>query len=213
VHFIGPLLPETPSAFDPPSWWQEVVDGRRPIVLATQGTIATNPRDLLVPTLQGLANEDVLVIGTTTGATADELGEPPANARLVTFVPFGRIMPYVSVLVTNGGYGGVSIALAHGVPVVTAGSTEDKPEVGNRVMQAGVGIRLKSSSPTPAAVRAAVRSVLDTPSYRARAQAMQQEIQRLDAPRRAATLLEQMATTRRPVLNTQPAAETSASAR
>jgi hypothetical protein len=51
VHFIGPLLPETPADFDPPPWWHEVTPSRRPVVLVTQGTMATNPRDLLLPAL------------------------------------------------------------------------------------------------------------------------------------------------------------------
>jgi UDP:flavonoid glycosyltransferase YjiC (YdhE family) len=36
-------------------------------------------------------------------------------------------------MVTNGGYGGVQMALAHAVPLVVAGAKEDKPEVAGRV--------------------------------------------------------------------------------
>jgi UDP:flavonoid glycosyltransferase YjiC (YdhE family) len=32
-------------------------------------------------------------------------------------------------MVTNGGYGGVQMALSYGVPLVVAGASEDKPEV------------------------------------------------------------------------------------
>ena len=39
-------------------------------------------------------------------------------------------------MLTNGGYGGVQYALAHGVPLVVAGDTEDKPEVAARVEDA-----------------------------------------------------------------------------
>ena len=55
VHWIGPLLPETgdqPS----PAWWPEL-DGDRPVVLVTQGTVATDDGDLIRPTLQALADE------------------------------------------------------------------------------------------------------------------------------------------------------------
>jgi UDP:flavonoid glycosyltransferase YjiC (YdhE family) len=63
---------------------------------------------------------------------------------------------------------------------VAAGSHEDKPEVIARVAWAGVGRRLRTENPTPAAVRRAVRAVLDDHRYR-------------DAARRIA---ERMATTR-----------------
>ena len=65
-------------------------------------------------------------------------------------------MPFVDAYVTNGGFGGVVIALASGVPVVSAGTTEDKAEVGGRVAYAGVGINLKTNRPTEAALRAAI---------------------------------------------------------
>ena len=60
--------------------------------------------------------------------------EPPrAEIRVVDYVPFAEIMPYLDVFITNGGYGGVQMALANGVPIVVAGATEDKPEAGARV--------------------------------------------------------------------------------
>ena len=72
-------------------------------------------------------------------------------------------------MVTNGGYGGVQYALAHGVPLVVAGVSEDKPEVAARVHWSGTGINLRTGRPTQPAIRAAVRSVLQDPSYRQRA--------------------------------------------
>jgi len=63
-------------------------------------------------------------------------------------------------MVTNGGYGGTQQALAHGIPLVIAGTTEDKPDVAARVAWAGVGINLKTDAPTPEQVRAAVRTLV-----------------------------------------------------
>lgn len=73
---------------------------------------------------------------------------------------------------TNGGNGGVQYALRYGVPIVTSSGHEDKPEVAARVAWSGVGRRMNTETPAPAAVRAAVHSVLDEPRYRANAQAM-----------------------------------------
>jgi MGT family glycosyltransferase len=201
VHYIGPILPDPLQTFTPPAWWLEVVEARRPVVLVTQGTIATNPEELLLPTLRALAGDDVLVIGTTGGKSPDALGPLPGNARVAAFIPFAAVMAHVSVMVTNGGYGGVTIAMANGVPVVTAGTTEDKPEVGNRVAAAGMGVRLKTARPTADEIRASVQQVLQEPSYRARAQALQAECADHDAAREGADLLEELARTKRPVLN------------
>jgi MGT family glycosyltransferase len=201
VHFIGALMPDPPRNFAPPDWWDRVLNSGKPVVLVTQGTVATNADELIRPTLEALANEDLWVVATTGGKTGTELGLPmPANAIVEPFIPFATIMPHISAYVTNGGYGGVCIALAAGVPVVSAGTTEDKMEVGNRVAHSGVGINLKTNRPTPIQVRDAVRALMTQPSYKARARMIQAELATHDAPKEGATLLEELARTRQPVL-------------
>jgi UDP:flavonoid glycosyltransferase YjiC (YdhE family) len=201
VHFIGPLLPEPPrTQRSLPAWWDDVVDPRKTVVLVTQGTIATDAGQLLVPALQALAGEDVLVVATTGGPNAAQLGlAVPANARVEPFVPFTQLMPHVDILLTNGGYGGVSIALAHGVPVICAGTSEDKPEVCNRVAWSGLGINLKTATPSVVAIRDAVRQMRSDDRYRQRALAMQAEAARHDAPAEAARLLVQLAHSKQPI--------------
>jgi UDP:flavonoid glycosyltransferase YjiC (YdhE family) len=63
---------------------------------------------------------------------------------------------------------------------VSAGLTEDKADVNARVAWSGVGINLETSAPTPQALRNAVRRVLGTQSYRARASLMAEEFARID---------------------------------
>jgi MGT family glycosyltransferase len=198
VHFIGALLPDAPDDFTPPAWWAEVVDKQRPVVLVTQGTVATKAEELVAPTVQALAGDDVLVIAA--GADPASLPTVPANARVERFVPFKPLMPMVDVYVTNGGFGGVQFALANGVPVVAGGKTEDKAEIANRVAYSGCGINLKTATPTAQQVGEAVRKVLNDPSYRDSARRIQAELAAKDAATEAATLLERLAETKAPVL-------------
>nr|WP_216326586.1 nucleotide disphospho-sugar-binding domain-containing protein [Deinococcus aestuarii] len=198
LHFVGPLFPPAPPDVPPPAWWPEVVVGGRPVVLVTQGTLATRAGELIVPTLRGLAGEDLLVVAAGVRDPA-ELGELPGNARVAPFLPFAALLPHVAVYVTNGGYGGVQQALAHGVPVVAAGTTEDKAEVAGRVEYAGVGLNLRTNAPPPGQVRGAVRSLLGESPFRRRARELGAELRRHDAPREAATLVETLARTGRRV--------------
>ena len=46
-----------------------------------------------------------------------------------------------------------------------AGDTEDKPEVAARVGWSGAGINLRTGSPTPDAIGAAVRRIRDEPAF------------------------------------------------
>lgn len=218
VHFIGPLMPRTPA--DPrslPAWWSDVEDAHlagKPIVLVTQGTLAIDPRDLIGPTLLALADEDVLVIAITgrphDGPSALGLDTIPRNARLAAFIPYHVVMAVASIVVTNGGYGGVQGALRQGLPLVVAGGSEEKPEIAARVAWSAAGIDLKTGKPSPRAVRAAVRTVLAEPRYRERARMLAREMAHYEAPTRAADLIEQLARERRPILRSDaapPAAE------
>jgi UDP:flavonoid glycosyltransferase YjiC (YdhE family) len=177
VVFAGPV-PPTPSAAALPSWWSDL-DGSRPVVHVTQGTLDNHDFGKLVrPTLDALAEEDVLVVVSTGRAPVAGLGPLPANARAAEFLPYDRLLPLTAAVVTNGGFGGTLLALRHGVPLIVAGAAEDKPEVAARVAYVGAGIDLRTGRPSAEALRAAVARVLGEPSYRSRAQAMAAAIAR-----------------------------------
>lgn len=169
VRFVGPL-PVTVSDAPLPEWWSDLTP-RRPIVHVTQGTVANADfEQLIAPAIAGLAASDVLVVVSTGGRAAEALPTPlPANVRVAEYLPYDRLLPLVDVMVTNGGYGGVQQALAHGIPLVVAGQTEDKVEVSARVGWSGAGINLRTNRPTPDAIAAAVNRVIDDESYAARA--------------------------------------------
>ncbi|HEX6673972.1 MAG TPA: nucleotide disphospho-sugar-binding domain-containing protein [Actinomycetes bacterium] len=200
VHFIGALHgPITSQPGQADAGWAEMdiePDGR-PLVHVTQGTLANDDLGrLLRPTIEALAGEDVRVLATlgSRRATHPDLDSLPSNAVVVPYASYDWLLPRTRVMVTNGGYGGVTQALAHGVPLVVAGAGEDKPEVAARVAWSGAGINLKTDRPTPARIRAAVREVLDTPSYATRARALEDEFARYDAPALVADSIENLLT-------------------
>lgn len=168
VRFVG-ALPIVPNQAPLPPWADEVVEGTRKVVLVSQGTVANDDLGKLVaPTLAALADEpDLLVVATTGGRPVEAVPGPlPANARLAGYLPLEWLLPEVDAFVTNAGYGGVMQALTFGIPLVAAGLGVDKADVSVRVAWAGVGINLRTDRPTPAALRAAVRRVLDMPDHR-----------------------------------------------
>ncbi|OBK95282.1 glycosyl transferase [Mycobacterium asiaticum] len=167
LHFAGPLGAAGSQA-PLPDWWSDL-DGSRPVVHVTQGTVANvDYRQAIAPTLTALADEDVLVVVSTGGRPLDTLPPLPENARAAMFLPYDELLPRTDVYVTNGGYGGVQYALRYGVPIVATGGKEDKPEVGARVAWSGVGRRLRTERPSPRALRRDILAVLNEPRYRAR---------------------------------------------
>jgi MGT family glycosyltransferase len=176
INYVG-LLPLPSSPHSLPDWWHEL-DKTKRLILVTQGTIAN--RDLgqvIGPALTGLAaEEDAIVLATTAGQPIESiLTEIPANAHVTSFLPYELMMSNVDLLITNGGYGTVSLALAHGIPIVSAGMTEDKEEVSAHVQWAGVGIDLRMDRATAESIRVATREVLDNPVYRERAKQLARE--------------------------------------
>lgn len=165
VHFVGPVSRSTASAAPLPEWWHEL-DGSRPVVHVTQGTVANRDYgELIAPAMRGLADADLLVVVSTGGRDVATLGPLPANVRAAAYLPYAELLERTDVFVSNGGYGGVHYALEHGVPIVVAGASEDKAEVSARIAWSGVGVSLGTSRPSPQRVREGVLAVLGSPAY------------------------------------------------
>jgi UDP:flavonoid glycosyltransferase YjiC (YdhE family) len=190
VAFAGPILPE--ATCELPQWWADL-DGTRPVVHVTQGTVENHDLSMLVgPTIAGIAGKDVLVVATTGGRPISDVPVAlPANARVAEFIPYHLLLGKVDVMVTNGGYGGVQFALAHGVPLVVAGEREDKPDIAARVAWSGVGQNLRTGRPTPERIATAVFGVLGRASYREVAGRLAAQVRGTDALTTIVTGLEE----------------------
>jgi UDP:flavonoid glycosyltransferase YjiC (YdhE family) len=128
--------------------------------------------------LEALAGGPYVVVATTAGAQTAALrarfGAP--NVVIEDFIDYDDLFPHVDVFVTNGGFGSVLAAMRHGVPVVGAGMREGKNDINARVGYNRLGVDLRRERPTPARLRAAVRRVLDDPTYAANVAALRAEL-------------------------------------
>ena len=171
-----------------------MLDSGRPVVHVTQGTVDNRDLTRLIePTITALADTDVTVVVSTGGRDPAALRVPiPANTYVAEHNPHDRLLPKVDVMVTNGGYGGVQRALASGVPIVVAGSTEDKPEVAARVAWSGAGINLKTGTPTAAALKSAVDRVCTDDRYLRNARRLEAAFARRDGVAEIAALVDEV---------------------
>lgn len=192
LRWVGRLASPAAPGGALPDWWGDLAG--RTVVHITQGTQNVDPSDLLQPALEALAGTDALLVVTTGIAGCDRLPfRAPANARVADFVPYARLLPATDVMVTNGGWGGVLAALAHGIPLVVAGGDLDKPEIAARVASCGAGIDLRTGTPTARRVREAVGRVSSQACYRLAAQRVAGELAAAGGTTRATELLEQFA--------------------
>ncbi len=192
IRFVGDLTDDgaAPAAGPLPDWWPDVVDAEVPVVHVTQGTANVDPADLILPTLEALADREVLVVVGLGHRTSPLPGPLPANARVAAMVPYPHLLPRTAVVVTNGGYGGVLQALRHDVPLVVAGGDLDKPEVAARIGWHGAGVDLRTGRPRPAAIAAAYDTVAADRTYRTTAARLGAELRSLGGTHAAADLLE-----------------------
>jgi len=200
VRFVGAVHPSPSRGFRRPPWWSEL-DGDRPVVHVTQGTIDNADLGrLLEPTIEALGGEEVIVVATTGGRDLSQLKVSlPMNTYVAEYIPHDVLLPKVDVMVTNGGFGAVQRALSMGVPLVVAGNTEDKPEVAARVAWTGAGVDLKTGTPSPRAIRAAVRKVLGDGRYLRAARNLEVAFARRDGVAEIAALVDEVIAERQAV--------------
>ena len=200
VRWVGALRPDR-VAWAKPDWWDHITRTPDRVVHVSQGSLRPDMTELIVPTVLAMASEPVTVIVTTGGPSAidlaNALGRPlPANVIVSEFVPYDELLAHVDVFVTNGGYTGLTLALAHGVPIVQAGTTEEKSENGARLEHSGAGIALRTSRPTAKQVGDGIRRVLGNDNFVRAARRLAAEMAPHDAGREGAAHLAELAATR-----------------
>jgi MGT family glycosyltransferase len=194
VHYVGPCIWNKRSTEAAPAWL-ETLPHDRPWVHVTEGTAHYQDPFVLRAAARGLAHQPVEVI-LTTGPQRDPaalaLGPAAPNVRLERWVSHADLLPRCAALVTTGGPATIMAALQAGVPLVVVPTHWDKADNAQRVVEAGVGLRLAPRRCTPERLRAAVRRVLEEPSFRANAQRVARHLAAAPGPPRAAQLLEDL---------------------
>jgi len=185
-HFVGPALGG--RAKDVPFDWAALQD--RPRVLVSLGTVnAKRGARFYQTVVEALGGEDLQVILV---APADLRPTLPENFIGADYVPQLELLPKVQAVVSHAGHNTVCEALNESVPLVLTPIKDDQPVVAQQVVDAGAGLRLSFGRLRPAALRQAVRSVLQDPGYRQAAAAIALSFGRAGGAVRAADLLEGM---------------------
>lgn len=172
-EFVGTVKLHPKPDYQPPRWWSELTKNR-PVILINQGTVAKDLDDLIKPAIEALKDLNVTVVAVPV-ENPSQLGTLPSNTFVAPYIPFGNLLPHVDIMIANGGFGATQNALAHGIPVVVGGATEDKMEVAARVEYSGAGINLRTQKPTAESIVQAVKTILAQPSYQQNARRLQAE--------------------------------------
>ncbi|RFC61735.1 hypothetical protein DYI37_19710 [Fulvimarina endophytica] len=114
------------------------------------------------------------------------------NIFIAPFVDYTELIPRLAGVVTNGGYGTVSLALQAGVPILAVGRSEDKAEIGARVAWSGAGIEISTVPPSSDEIGNAINLLLTEPSFRSRAQELAGDFRAIDTPHEIMAVIDEM---------------------
>ncbi|HKP20013.1 MAG TPA: glycosyltransferase [Thermoleophilaceae bacterium] len=165
-----------------PDWWPGRED--QPLVYVTFGSVAGSFPQALPAygvALSAVADVPARVL-LTVGRDLDPGALPnvPDNVHVEQWVPQQDVLAHAAAAVVHGGSGSTLGALAAGVPLVVIPLFADQPYNARRVAEVGAGLAVEPNrDDIPATIpplRAAIETVLSEPSYRARAQALAEEL-------------------------------------
>jgi MGT family glycosyltransferase len=173
LRYVGPLL-------DQPGWsepWHAPWPPRsvRPRALVSFSTTFQAQGDALQRVINALGGIEIDAVVTTGPAMSGASFDPPRNVTLLPSAPHDAVMKEVSLVVTHGGHGTLSRALAHGRPVLVMPMGRDQNDNALRVVHHGAGLSLPPSA-SQAGIAAALTRLVTTPHFRLAARRLQEAI-------------------------------------
>jgi MGT family glycosyltransferase len=203
VHYVGSLASQRKVDDQPFPW--EKLDGR-PLIFASLGTV---PFPANVPVYRkiaeactGLDAQLVLALGRwneTGDRLRKTLGQLPGNHLVVDFAPQLALLEKAAILVTHGGVNTVLEALCRGVPMVVLPRNGDHLGIASRIEHSGAGLRASFRGSSADELRGLIRCVLSDDGFRRRAESLRQGLIAAGGASRAADIVEEALSRRRPV--------------
>jgi UDP:flavonoid glycosyltransferase YjiC (YdhE family) len=167
-----------------------------PRVYVTLGTTGPQSRrpEVFPILLDGLRDEQISLIMTVSRDFAPaSLGPQPTNVHVERYIPQTLLFPHCDLVVSHAGAGTVLCALDHGLPQVMIPFSADQPDNARAGTAQGYALAVSPQELTPESIRAAVRTVLADPTYRANARHFQAEIHAMPGPEEVVGWFERLA--------------------
>ncbi len=189
-HYVGPLRNSSPRP-NPFPW--ERLDGR-PLVYASLGTLQSRKEHIFRCFAEACQNFDVqLVIAHLGGLSEDAVRSFPGSPLAVYYAPQTQVLKRACLTLTHAGLNTVLDSLSQGVPVVAVPITYEQPAIAARLRWSGTGLSVPLNQLNTARIHQAVRTILQSNSFKESAERLRQSIQQTGGVHRAANIVEQVA--------------------
>jgi zeaxanthin glucosyltransferase len=197
-HFTGPYHSSTGREI--PDFPYEKLTGQ-PLIYASMGTVQNRLLGVFKSIAEACNDLDAqLVISLGGSANPESLGSLPGNPLVVSYAPQLELLQKATLTITHAGLNTTLESLSNGVPMVAIPVANDQPGVAARIAWAGAGEAVPLSRVNVPKLRAAIQKVLTEDSYKKNAVRLQEAIQKAGGVSRAIDIVEQAASTGKPVL-------------
>ena len=164
AHYVGPILDDPAWAVRTEHEGSRDGSGAPLVVVGLSSTHVVGQVDLLRRIAAALASLPVRAV-VCTGPAVDPADVPSSGGvEVVRAAPHDELFPRAAVVVTHGGHGTMTKALAAGTPVLCLPGFRDTKDNAVRATERGAGLRLRPSAP-PRAIADAVRRLLVEPRF------------------------------------------------
>lgn len=188
LRYAGPFVDR--RARPPVDFPWEQLDGR-PLVYASLGTTGKVQPTIFQLIAEACQDLDVqLVISLGARFPPEQLADLPGNPLVVGFAPQLELLKRATLVITHAGSNTVFETLMEGKPMVAIPIALDQPAIGRRLERAGAAQVLPVMRLSAGRIREAIVTVLQEPSYRLAAAALQKKIRSTRGADRAAGIIE-----------------------
>lgn len=170
-----------------PAWIADLP--KRPTVYVTLGTLFNRNLDVLTTLLRAISSEAVNVIATVGVENVAALEPQPANVHLAGYIPLSLLLPYLDIVVTQGGTS-ILPALGRGLPLLVVPQGADQFHNADACVAAGVALALQPHEVSTDAVGIAIRRLMGDPQFAQAARDMAREVASMPRPEYGVSLLE-----------------------
>jgi UDP:flavonoid glycosyltransferase YjiC (YdhE family) len=160
---VGPITDPNPGPPLSTRMTELLTEPGKPWVLLSLGTTLQDQGTTLPGILEAVARLPIRVLLTLGDVLPPDTINPPPNVTACGYIPHDLLMPYMAAVVSHGGLGTITAALAAGVPLVCIPQSRDQPDNAKRVVASGVG-RAVDKNAAPAEIAAAIEAVLTDPA-------------------------------------------------
>jgi MGT family glycosyltransferase len=197
-HFTGPY--HLSASREPVPFPYEKLTGQ-PLIYASMGTVQNRLLGIFHTIASACEELDAqLVISLGSSASPEVLPELPGNPLVVEYAPQLELLEKATLMITHGGMNTAMECLNQGVPMVAIPIANDQPGVAARIAWTGTGEVVPLNRLNVKKLRKAVQQVLTEESYKKNALRLQKAIAQSGGVSRAADIIEQVASTGKPVL-------------